>query len=263
MSTFYNRPLRSDELYHYGRSKRDGAPIGSGRPKKGEVRAFRAEQKKRIVQGKADLSRAKEARRVNVGSAKEARNVARKNYRDAHNHVGDDIDAYSYGYKVDKNEVKKHIAEDRKTKEAYKQAKANLKNTKIASSQEIKQIKGEIADARNQRRNAEKILYQRKTQEHDPSYLLANSHKYTADQLNEKLKHIEAEQKLHQAALDKAERGKKAADIVIGYGDSAKKAIKTVNDINKNLKDWDGTIGGLDITNRRKYKHSDRFKHQR
>lgn len=32
MSTFYSRPLRSDELYHYGRSKLNGAPgPGSGR----------------------------------------------------------------------------------------------------------------------------------------------------------------------------------------------------------------------------------------
>lgn len=32
MSTFYKTPLRSDEIYHYGRSKRDGAPgPGSGR----------------------------------------------------------------------------------------------------------------------------------------------------------------------------------------------------------------------------------------
>ena len=254
MSTFYETPLRSDELYHYGRKGMKWYQHIFG--KDPAVKSYKREQSAKIKEGKAKLAMTKVSGRNSIYSAKEARNTARENLRSAKSQVKSDVGQILRGKNVKETNLKADFKVARQASRDYDNSKYELRKTKAQNKKDISQLKTEIKTATKNKKNAAKIIGEKKTNESDPKWLYENRSKFTTEQLNERIKRIEAENKVYKLSLEKAQRGKKAADTVIGYGQSVSKAFETMQKINDNWDTWDGTLIGIDILGKRKHKHS-------
>ena len=241
MSTFYETPVRSDELYHYGRLGMKWYQHIFGQKDSKPVKRYKKEQFDKWDAADKNIKQVKKTGKASVRSA-------RRDYREKKKEVNKYTEQLKNGEQVDANKASA-AASDLKT------SKSRLKEAKSQYKQNLKEAKAPVKEIKDNIKNAKKNV-ELQDKESNPSYLYQHRNEYTTQELNDKLNRINAEAKLHEAMTKDRQKGKKAADTVIGYGQTVSKALKTMQEINDNWDKWDGTIAGMDITGKKKYKHS-------
>ena len=211
-----------------------------GRKDSKAVKKYKKEQFDKWDAADKNIKSVKKAGKASVRSAKRD---LRRSSREVNSYVRDahtkDIDEHAF---------------DEATRR-YRDSKSRLKEAKSQYKQNLKEAKAPVKDIKKNIKNAKKNV-EIQERESNPTYLYQHRNEYTTKELNDRLDRINTEVKLHEAMQKDRQKGKKAADTVIGYGKTLSSAFKTMQELNDNWDSWDGTIMGMDITGKKKYKHS-------
>lgn len=195
-NTQYTGSDRSSYLQHYGRSARDGAPVGSGRYRLGSGENPRAA--------------------IAAGLVPKTKRVAKAAFKGAKRSVGTANRAVMSAYKKHQKQASVKKAQ----KAEAKRIRQELKDKEALA----KKLEAEEAKKEKEAANREKNM-------RNPLWIKRHMDEMTLEELNTARTRIEAENNLRKAALSKANSGKEYIDLVVGYGKSFMNGYDLIDDI--------------------------------